>query len=1084
MTDLRFNNKIQTDVDGSIVQPTIVLGTRSEKKYGVINNIQALKISHPMNSASEISFDVYKYINGVKNPNWNMIKNFKFIYLPNVSDERYQWYEITVNIDESNDTIKHITGIHANEAELGQLMLYEIEINTPDDIDRDDYETITIDGKEYGTVFFNPEHPNNSLLHRILKDKASHYEIIHVDETLCNIQREFSINGSSVYDTLVGTIGTEIQCLFEFGRKPVGGEDGRFYRTISVYDLLDYCPDCGERGNYTEGVCTNCGSTNIQYGYGNDTGIFVNAENLTESISFSSNTDQVKNFFKLGTGDEYMDAAVRNCNPNGSAYLSYFSDEMKEDMSDALVAKIDEYDSTYNSYLKDKDIYLPSDDIMVYNTLVDKYQNRTSDKLVSFVSPLQGFNKLTEYDYNAVNFLDILQTTMMPASSVIVETTALEQLSKLTVESMSPIGVEDASAMSLTASDTAVKDYAKVYVDTSKYKIELSDSTYANNIWHGTITVTSLTDEEDTAYKELTLEFNNDGATFTRQKIEKLIKEHEAEDIGDVSVLSIDKTLAEFELLLPNYSLDNLELLNSLCTSIMDILAQAGYANPDGRYAELYNQYYHPYWEKREAIMAEQTLREQEIESIKLMIDDIDRKRKEIINYLDLQNFFGDLYLELMLYRRESEYTNPNFISDGLTDSEVIANAQEFFKRAREEILKASTVQHTISANLYNLFLIPEFRKISNSPNLDFNNGGVQQFLRAFDSGNWLRVRVDDNIYKLRMINWEIDYDNPEELSVEFSDVIRSGGTMSDIASLLSQAKNMATSYDAVMRQAEKGALANNEIKQTKKQGLLLSQSKIINDIAEQSFVIDTNGALMRGKNDFDDGYSSEQVKLLNKGIYYTNDNWETVKAGLGHFMYYDPDTNTIKEDYGIIASTIVGQLLLGENLKIYSESGKFEMGDDGLIITSIEGQDNTDLFVVQKEKTDDQGRKYVEKYIYVDSEGNVNIAGNSITIGGNPLVEYIEDTIENALPITVEIDSSAGNIFKNKNITTILTATVYKGNEDITSQIPRFKWKKRKADGTEDESWSRYTTSNVITINSDDVTSKAVFICEVEITQ
>ena len=245
MTDLRFNNKIQTDVDGSIVQPTIVLGTRSEKKYGVINNIQALKISHPMNSASEISFDVYKYINGVKNPNWDMIKNFKFIYLPNVSDERYQWYEITVNIDESNDTIKHITGIHANEAELGQLMLYEIEINTPDDIDRDDYETITIDGKEYGTVFFNPEHPNNSLLHRVLKDKASHYEIIHVDETLCNIQREFSINGSSIYDTLVGTIGTEIQCLFEFGRKPVGGEDGRFYRTISVYDLLDYCPDCG-----------------------------------------------------------------------------------------------------------------------------------------------------------------------------------------------------------------------------------------------------------------------------------------------------------------------------------------------------------------------------------------------------------------------------------------------------------------------------------------------------------------------------------------------------------------------------------------------------------------------------------------------------------------------------------------------------------------------------------------------------------------------------------------------------------------------------------------------------------------------
>ena len=63
-----------------------------------------------------------------------------------------------------------------------------------------------------------------------------------------------------------------------------------------------------------------------------------------------------------------------------------------------------------------------------------------------------------------------------------------------------------------------------------------------------------------------------------------------------------------------------------------------------------------------------------------------------------------------MLYRRETEYSNPNFISDGLTDSEVIEKAQEYFKRAQEEIVKASTIQHSISCSLYNLFLIPEFK--------------------------------------------------------------------------------------------------------------------------------------------------------------------------------------------------------------------------------------------------------------------------------------------------------------------------------------------------------------------------------------
>ena len=308
---------------------------------------------------------------------------------------------------------------------------------------------------------------------------------------------------------------------------------------------------------------------------------------------------------------------------------------------------------------------------------------------------------------------------------------------------------------------------------------------------------------------------------------------------------------------------------------------------------------------------------------------------------------------------------------------------------------------------------------------------------------------------------------------------------MSDIASLLSQARTMATSYNAVMRQAEKGSTANQTIEQQKKQGLILNQNKIINDVNTQNFVLNSQGALMRAKNDFDDEYSPEQIKLLNKGIYYTNDDWETVKAGLGHFMYYDPETKTTKEDYGIIASTIIGQLFLGENLKIFSESGKLEMGENGLKVTAVDGDDNTDLFVVQKQKVDDQGKKYVEKYIYVDSDGNVSITGNSIVLDDKPLIEYIDEAIEDveiSLPITVQIDSSAGVIFKNRDISTILTATVYKGGVDITSQVTKFTWSKKDRNGNLDESWSRSTVSNTIAINSDDVNSKAVFTCTVTV--
>lgn len=1012
MMDYKYNGKIETDIDKNILIPIIVLCTRSGRKIGVINNIKNLKCNHPMGDAGEISFDIYKEVNGIKNIYWDFIKDFKLIFLPTVADRRFRWYEITVNIDESNDTIKHVTGIHANEAELGQLMLYDVEINTENDIARDDYEIITIDGKEYGTVFFNPEHPKASLLHRILSDKASHYSIVHVDDTLKNIQREFSFNGTSIVDALRQTIAQEVGCLFIFGEAPNNLDDNIFHRTLSAYDLMDYCEDCGERGNYTQGICTNCGSKKIKYGYGKDTGIFVNVENLTESISFSSNTDQVKNFFKMGAGDEYMEAAIRNCNPNGSNYLSYFSDEMKEDMSDELVKKLNEYETLYDGYLKDYDIFLPANDVEEYNKLVNKYQDYIKEDIPVMDAVVKGYGELTNYDYNAVNFKDCLQTIMMPASGEVVETTAQEQIEKLTVESMSPIGTEDSSALSLTAANTAVQTYAKVYVDSSRYKIEISDSTYENNIWSGTITVTSLTNDEDTASIILSIEFNNDGAQFLKQKIQKMMEEHKVEDIGDVSFLQEDYTDEELETIfkpkLKKYSLDALSLLDDLCSATMDILADANQGTTDSPY---YEEFYHPYWEKRKLIMEEETIREEEIRIVEQVIEDIDTIREDIINTLNMRNYFGDkLYSELMLYRRETEYSNINFISDGLTDSEVIEKAQEYFKRAQKEIIKASTIQHSISCSLYNLFLIPEFRNvliINDASQIQYiekglyidNNGQIhnisdepnmisstlKRFIDLFDSGNWLRIKVDDKVYKLRLINWEIDYENPEELDVEFSDVIYTGDTMSDIASLLSQARTMATSYNTVTRQAEKGNKANQTIQQTQKQGLILNQNKIINDADTQNFVLNSQGALMRAKNDFDDEYSPEQIKLLNKGIYYTNDDWETVKAGLGHFMYYDPETKETKEDYGIIASTIVGQLLLGENLKIYSKSNRFTMGDEGLAITARDGKNNEDLFIVQKDtgEVDEDGKPIIERYIYVDKDGNINITGNSIIING-----------------------------------------------------------------------------------------------------
>ena len=83
---------------------------------------------------------------------------------------------------------------------------------------------------------------------------------------------------------------------------------------------------------------------------------------------------------------------------------------------------------------------------------------------------------------------------------------------------------------------------------------------------------------------------------------------------------------------------------------------------------------------------------------------------------------------------------------------------------------------------------------------------------------------------------------------------------------------------------------------------------------------------------------------------------------------------------------------------------------------------------------------------------------------------------------ITVQIESSAGTVFLNKQITTTLTCTVIQGNgTDITNQVSKFTWVKKNADGTVDTSWSRPLAGNTITLSEADVNSKAIFTCKVE---
>ena len=1040
-----YGGLIEISPDGQPIAPDLVLAYRGGTKQGIIHNVQSLTNKNDLAQAAEITFDVYKKVDNVTCELWNDIRDFRLIYIPHLDTASFNpWYELSVETDEDDATIKHCQGVHLQEAELGQLSLNDIEINTEDDIARDDYTP---------TIIYDPTNPEGSALDRILKDKASHYTIVHVDSSIANLQRTFSWDGSTIKGAF-DDIANEVECLFVYGESV--NNDGKIHRTISVYDLNDVCMECGERGTFTNKMCTKCNSANIKFGYGSDSGIFLSHENFAGNISYSSNKDEVKNCFRLVAGDDLMTATIRNINPSGSQYIWYFSDSVRADMSKTLRDKLSTYEKEYASYSSDKKIDIPSTVISDYNTLINKYKLYDSS-LMNVKYPIVGYSSLTDLYYSALNFYSLLKTTLAPVSERGTKTTAAQEIKKLTTNTLSPLGIQNANKASVSTVTLALQNYAKVFVDTSLYRITATNDSYSGNVWKGTITLSSYAEENDKATTSIITIYVSDATSdFIKCQLEKAMKKNDVDATGTVALFKKDE--AEFKKALSFYSVDNLNILASIVRGCLDILIQQGIADPEN---DMYESMYYPYYSK--SIWIEDELRERESEILKLrgsksnpegVLDHIEKQRQVIANNLDLHTYLGNsLWTEFCSFRRDDTYKNDNFISDGLSDKELIMQAKEFIKNAEREIVKSATLQHTISCNLSNFLLVKE-QDVESSPvpivtlagvnivshdQLYFVKGDAtfSPLLVNFDVGNWVRIEIDETIYKLRLTSYKIDYDNLDSLNVEFSDVTYGLNSASDIQSILSQAQSMSTSYSMVQHQANKGNNVNKQIMDMVENGLNLTNKKIVNAADNQNMVVDETGLLMREKNEFGDDYSSEQTKIINHGFYYTNDGWKTVQTGLGKYIYFDPESGTYKEDYGIIAHKIVGNIILGNKVGIYNTSGSVKIDENGFTVTSDANDTNKDLFTLQRKNEDGS----YTKYVYVDDDGNIKINGKHIQMTtSDDLGSYIDKTIkQEASALVVQLDNEYIGITTDSNgnggnFTDCYTnVTVFSGSTDIT---------------------------------------------------
>ena len=281
-----------------------------------------------------------------------------------------------------------------------------------------------------------------------------------------------------------------------------------------------------------------------------------------------------------------------------------------------------------------------------------------------------------------------------------------------------------------------------------------------------------------------------------------------------------------------------------------------------------------------------------------------------------------------------------------------------------------------------NFLFIEKFKPfIDQLTNIEKNKGSL--------FGSILNVKLeDDNWVYPYLQEMEINYDDPDSFSMTFGNRFRlsndtytfdelhneTTSAVSSVGSLLSAISQPVTNgtIDAVTQYTKKALVAANQsIKATE----------------DNEFTFGSYGIKGRKKSTEQDninGFDPEQLWISNNKICFTTDGWATTKAVFGKTVVEGV------ESYGLIADSIVGKLIMGENLIISNPSNTFEVNDKGISVSndniSIKMNPDVGFDIVRKTAGDDIG------VFQVDKNGSLTITGGKITVGDGYSRGYIID--------------------------------------------------------------------------------------------
>ncbi len=363
---------------------------------------------------------------------------------------------------------------------------------------------------------------------------------------------------------------------------------------------------------------------------------------------------------------------------------------------------------------------------------------------------------------------------------------------------------------------------------------------------------------------------------------------------------------------------------------------------------------------------------------------------KALQDQIALNAVFTPAEMEVLSrFIQQGAYTEENITrQDNMSYEKVQAQALELYKKAQSLLNTISTPRYEYSVETGSFIFQKGFAHLTNQLN----------------SGCLIDVRLaEDDIASLLLLEMAVDYDGKElsltfgnryklsDPSALFNDLV--GGSVAKTASTVEYLRN---TFDFKQQRDEL-----SELQKLKDESINLTHNMVVN-ADNQVMVIDASGisgrrAVVDAEFNPTGEFDPEVLKITNNAIAFSTDDFQTTETVLGKNLLPDGVTTPDGKNYmyGLNAKLLMGDLIIGENLKVSGEIEGRLINAKGLTVNNgvtdtlkVDENGDVSLNVKSLSITGNQ----------VATQGDITSGLNSLKIGSR---NYIKDSVSRVLAVS-----------------------------------------------------------------------------------